>query len=102
MQDYHRLFKEEVLPFFQKFNPDFLIVSAGYDANQADLLSKINLQPSDYAALTRYSLEITPKVLFGLEGGYHLESLSLSVLETVKQCLSLTVRTNNNPLAPDP
>lgn len=87
IQDYRQLFEAAVLPFFQNFDPDLLIVSAGYDANQVDLLSKINLQPQDYAELTNYSLEITPKVLFGLEGGYDLESLSLSVLETIKQCL---------------
>lgn len=90
IQDYRKLFEERVLPFFSDFQPDILIVSAGYDANQADMLSKINLQPQDYAILTNYCLEITPRVLFGLEGGYDLESLSLSVLETVKQCLSLS------------
>ncbi len=89
IQDYHRLFEEEVLPFFQKFEPDLLIVSAGYDANQVDMLSRINLQPHDYAALANYSLSITPRVLFGLEGGYELDSLSLSVLETITQCLNL-------------
>ncbi len=41
--------------------------------------------------LTRYSLGIAPKVLFGLEGDYELESLSLSVLETVKQRLNLNI-----------
>jgi acetoin utilization deacetylase AcuC-like enzyme len=74
------------LPFFRDFRPDLLIVSAGYDANQVDLLSKINLQPEDYAELTNYSLEIAPRVLFGLEGGYDLDSLSRSILETIKCC----------------
>ncbi|MEB3160006.1 MAG: histone deacetylase [Synechocystis sp.] len=89
IQDYRKFFEEKILPFFQNFNPELLIVSAGYDANQLDLLSKINLQPQDYAVLTSYSLRIAPKVLFGLEGGYELESLSMSVLETIKQCLNL-------------
>lgn len=87
IQDYCQLFDQKVIPFFKDFAPDMLIVSAGYDANQADLLSKINLQPHDYAILTDYCLKITPQILFGLEGGYELDSLSLSVLETVKQCL---------------
>ncbi|NJL20747.1 MAG: histone deacetylase [Leptolyngbyaceae cyanobacterium SM1_3_5] len=90
IQDYRQLFEAKVLPFFQKFCArKFLIVSAGYDANQVDLLSRINLQPQDYAELTNYSIAITPKVLFGLEGGYELESLSESVLETVQQCLKV-------------
>lgn len=91
LQDYRLLFEAQVLPFFRNFGPDLLIVSAGYDANQVDLLSKINLQLQDYAVLTRYSLGIAPKVLFGLEGEYELESLSLSVLATVKQCLNLDI-----------
>jgi acetoin utilization deacetylase AcuC-like enzyme len=99
IQAYRSLFEEKVLPFFQNFAPDLLIVSAGYDANQVDLLSRINLQPQDYAELTRYTLRITPKALFGLEGGYDLESLSLSVLETVKQCLDLNETSQNMPIA---
>jgi acetoin utilization deacetylase AcuC-like enzyme len=89
--DYRQLFDDRVLPFFRDFQPELLIVSAGYDANQVDLLSKINLQPQDYAELTRYSLAIAPNVLFGLEGGYELESLSQSVLETIKCCLDRPV-----------
>ena len=91
IQDYCKLFEQKVVPFFKDFHPDILIVSAGYDANQADLLSKINLQPHDYAILTDYCLQITPRILFGLEGGYELDSLSLSVLETVKQCLKVFI-----------
>ncbi|MEH1860733.1 MAG: histone deacetylase [Nostoc sp.] len=88
IQDYCNLFEQMVVPFFKDFHPDMLIVSAGYDANQVDLLSKINLQPHDYAILTDYCLEITPRIIFGLEGGYELKSLSISVLKTVKQCLN--------------
>lgn len=88
IQNYHQLFETKVLPFFHDFCPDLLLVSAGYDANQADLLSKINLQPQDYAAIARYSLEITPRVVFGLEGGYELDSLASSVLETVRSILT--------------
>jgi len=86
IQTYHQLFESKVLPFFDDFRPDLLIVSAGYDANKADLMSKIELHPQDYAELTQYSFKITSKVLFGLEGGYELDSLSQSVLETIKHC----------------
>jgi hypothetical protein len=41
--------------------------------------------------LTDYCLKITPRVLFGLEGGYELDSLVQSVMETVKQCLNVFV-----------
>ena len=51
-------------------------------------MSKIELHPQDYAVLTKYSLKITPKVLFDFQGGYELESLSQSILETLKRCVN--------------
>lgn len=64
-----------------------LIVSAGYDANAADPLARINLQPQDYGLFTDYCLGITRKILFGLEGGYDLTALSQSVVATIERCL---------------
>jgi acetoin utilization deacetylase AcuC-like enzyme len=85
--DYERVFTKEVIPFLTNFQPDLLIVSAGYDANREDPLASIDLQPSDYGLLTKYLLQITSKVLFGLEGGYHLEALANSVVATIASCL---------------
>ena len=64
-----------------------MIVSAGYDANHNDPLAGISLQPEDYGLFTEYCLQITRKILFGLEGGYDLPSLSQSVLATIETCL---------------
>jgi hypothetical protein len=85
---YQSLFEQAIIPFLADFQPDLLIVSAGYDANAADPLANIDLQPQDYRILTNYCLQLTRRVLFGLEGGYDLESLSQSVLATVEQCLA--------------
>jgi acetoin utilization deacetylase AcuC-like enzyme len=85
--EYQRLFDQEVMPFFQHWQPDLLIVSAGYDANDSDPLAGISLQPEDYQILTQYVLNITKYPLFGLEGGYHLNSLALSVVATLSTCL---------------
>lgn len=85
---YQPLFEHKVLPFFQQFKPDLLIVSAGYDANQDDPLANINLHPADYGLFTQYCLQITNKILFGLEGGYDLPSLSESVATTIEACLT--------------
>ena len=87
MADYEPLFQQTILPFLQNFHPDLLIVSAGYDANQADPLASIALQPKDYGVFTQYCLEITDRILFGLEGGYDLNALAQSVTATVEQCL---------------
>jgi acetoin utilization deacetylase AcuC-like enzyme len=87
MSDYEPLFSERILPFFQTFQPDLLIVSAGYDANASDPLSGINLLPEDYAVFTHYCLQLTRQIVFGLEGGYDFPSLSQSVAATISACL---------------
>jgi len=85
---YQLAFEKEVLPFLSNFQPDLLIVSAGYDANADDPLARINLQPKNYGLFTEYCLKVTPKILFGLEGGYDLPALSQSVVATVERCLN--------------
>ncbi|AFZ00703.1 histone deacetylase family protein [Calothrix sp. PCC 6303] len=84
---YKSAFEKSVVPFIQDFNPDLLIISAGYDANAADELAQINLQPQDYGLFTEYCLGITSKILFGLEGGYDLDALAQSVIATIEKCL---------------
>ncbi len=85
--NYQSVFQQEIMPFFTNWQPDVLIVSAGYDANDDDPLAGISLKPKDYGLLTKYVLEITKFPLFGLEGGYHLEALAQSVVATLSVCL---------------
>jgi len=85
--EYLPVFEEQIMPFLQKFNPDLLIVSAGFDANADDPLASILLKPEDFGTFTKLCLELTPKILFGLEGGYDFDSLSRSVVAVVEQCL---------------
>lgn len=87
LSDYQPLFEQKILPFFTQFQPDLLIVSAGYDANADDPLADISLYPSDYGVFSRYCLQITSRIVFGLEGGYDLSSLAQSVLATLEPCL---------------
>jgi len=85
--DYQPLFEAKVVPFLTNFQPDLLIVSAGYDANAADPLASINLQPRDYGLFTDYCLQVTRRIVFGLEGGYDFSTLSQSVVATIEHCL---------------
>lgn len=87
LTEYQKAFETQVMPFLQEFNPDLIIVSAGYDANEADPLASVNLQPSDYGIFTKYLLTLTRRLLFGLEGGYNLEALAQSVVATIEACL---------------
>jgi acetoin utilization deacetylase AcuC-like enzyme len=88
LTDYLPQFEERIIPFLQQFQPDLLIVSAGYDANQADPLAGISLYPSDYGVLTDRCLQVTRRILFGLEGGYDFTALAQSVAATIEQCLT--------------
>lgn len=87
LADYQPAFEEKVMPFLKNFQPDLLIVSAGYDANADDPLAGIALQPEDYGVFTQYCLQLTPRIVFGLEGGYHLTALAQSVVATIEPCL---------------
>lgn len=84
---YQPLFETKIVPFLANFQADLLIISAGYDANAKDPLASINLQPEDYGLFTNTCLGLTRKILFGLEGGYDLPTLSQSVLATIERCL---------------
>ncbi len=85
--EYLSAFESQVVPFLSKFEPDLLIVSAGYDATAADPLASMNLAPSDYGTFTGYCLQITRRIAFGLEGGYALKDLAESVVATIERCL---------------
>ncbi|MEI6430080.1 MAG: histone deacetylase [Pseudanabaena sp. ELA607] len=89
IKEYQPIFVDRVMPFLTDFQPDLLIVSAGYDANAADPLGRIELQPEDYGLFTQLCLGVTQKIIFGLEGGYELHSLAASVVETLKPCASI-------------
>jgi acetoin utilization deacetylase AcuC-like enzyme len=85
--EYDRAFETQVIPFLKEVQPELLIVSAGYDANQADPLANVELLPQDYGRFTEQCLGITRSILFGLEGGYDFDSLGQSVVATIGACL---------------
>lgn len=87
LDEYREGFERLAIPFLTGFEPDLLIISAGYDANAADPLASINLQPDDFGIFTDMCLKVTRNIVFGLEGGYALQELGDSVVATVKSCL---------------
>jgi acetoin utilization deacetylase AcuC-like enzyme len=90
LPDYETAFQTQVIPFLTAFAPDLLIVSAGYDAIEADSLASVNLNPADFGPLTAHCLDLTPNIVFGLEGGYHLNSIAIAVETTIAVCLDKT------------
>lgn len=79
-----KAFNEQLVPAMEKFRPQFILISAGFDAHENDLLGGLNLRSEDYGELTRILMDIADKHCFGrivsaLEGGYHKGALSESV-----------------------
>ncbi len=74
-EDYLRAFDEIVEPAVRGFEPDLLIVSAGFDAHMDDPLAMMEVNGSGFRELARRCAGLTPRVAAVLEGGYNLETL---------------------------
>jgi acetoin utilization deacetylase AcuC-like enzyme len=82
--DYKKAFEEKLKRAASAFKPDFVLISAGFDAAKGDLLGRMNVTPEGYAELTRIVKGIAEKYSGGrlvstLEGGYNLDALAASV-----------------------
>ena len=83
-KDYMRIFKEILKPAALRFNPDFVLISAGFDSHLNDPLSGINMSENGFDGITRIVKEIAKECSSGriisvLEGGYDLNGLARSV-----------------------
>ncbi|KAJ0064448.1 hypothetical protein NL108_006514 [Boleophthalmus pectinirostris] len=78
--DYIAAFHRVVMPIATEFNPDLVLVSAGFDAARGDPLGGYNVTPEGYAHLTHLLLTLASgKLVMILEGGYNLTSISESM-----------------------
>ena len=66
---------ELVAPALARFEPELLLVSAGFDAHVADPLASMAVSESGFRELARRSATYAPRVAAVLEGGYNLETL---------------------------
>ena len=83
---------ESIFKKLKTFKPDFILLSAGFDAHKDDPLAQINLESKDYYTLTKRILTLSKilcdgKVVSILEGGYDLNALKESVDYHVKSLL---------------
>ncbi len=76
-------FQTSICPKFKAWNPDVILISAGYDAVKGDDLAGMEVSPQQFRRCTRALLELGFPVLAILEGGYNPELLAKSVRETV-------------------
>ncbi len=75
----------EVLPAIAAFDPQFLLISCGFDAHRLDPLASQELDTESFAAMTRRVRSLAGgKVVSVLEGGYHLDALGESAVAHFK------------------
>ncbi len=73
--DYRRAFEEQVRPAVAAFQPDLVLVSAGFDAHEDDPLADMAVTEDGFYELARASAELGPRCAAVLEGGYNLTTL---------------------------
>jgi acetoin utilization deacetylase AcuC-like enzyme len=91
--EYLRVFRDVVIPAIERFGPEWILVSAGFDPHRQDPLAGMNVTEAGFAQMARAMLQLADvycggKIAFSLEGGYDLAALKSSVagvLETLQQ-----------------
>ena len=73
--EYERAFSDVVEPVIRAFSPELLIVSAGFDAHEADPLADIRLSDGGFTWMAARATTLAPRVAAVLEGGYNVETL---------------------------
>jgi len=98
--EFKQAFEQVVAPAIERFRPQLLLVSAGYDAHWADTISQMQLSVNGFADIVgiikRLASELcSNRLVFMLEGGYNLRALAASIQATFEVLLE-------KELTPDP
>jgi acetoin utilization deacetylase AcuC-like enzyme len=106
-EGFARILQEIVGPAAWRFQPQMLLVSAGYDAHWDDPLAYMQLSVGGYANIARALKDLADelcngRLVFTLEGGYHLEALAYAILNTFAVLLDDDDWPLVDPLGPSP
>lgn len=88
-EEYRRLIMQDLVPAFKKFKPEFIFLSAGFDAHESDMMSGTNLTTDGYDFISEVIVNLVNRFADGrvvsvLEGGYNLDVLPLLVENHIK------------------
>jgi acetoin utilization deacetylase AcuC-like enzyme len=91
--EFRTAFERFILPALDAFRPEWLLISAGFDAHAADPLAALELHEDDFAWVTSALLEIAAahargRVVSALEGGYDLAALAASASAHVRALMA--------------
>ncbi|HUU70472.1 MAG TPA: histone deacetylase, partial [Planctomycetota bacterium] len=83
-ETYLRIFQTNLADIRERFKPDLILISAGFDTYKADPVGGLGLEIPDFGLLTQWVVELANEACKGrivsvLEGGYDLTALPLSV-----------------------
>jgi acetoin utilization deacetylase AcuC-like enzyme len=86
-------YEERILPALENFRPDFLLISAGFDADYRDPLAQLDWRPEDFAWVTLQLREVADRRCGGrivsmLEGGYDRAGLATGTAAHVTALMS--------------
>ncbi len=77
--------ESQIIPELERFAPDFLLISCGFDAHKLDPLASQRLESTTYADMTRMLKPIAGgRIVSLLEGGYNLDALAESAVAHVQ------------------
>lgn len=87
--EFRAIYRDSILPALEEFAPEFIFISAGFDAHRSDPLANLNLTEDDFAWVTSGICAVADRVCAGrvvstLEGGYDLEALACSTAAHVR------------------
>lgn len=87
---FRKAIERDWIPSIEKFKPQLIFVSAGFDAHTADPLGDIHLKEDDFAWVTKLIVSLAEKhcggrIISTLEGGYNLDALAKSVAAHLKE-----------------
>ncbi|MZH46566.1 MAG: histone deacetylase [Nitrospinae bacterium] len=93
--DYLSAIEHKLIPEIQRYKPDLIIISAGFDAHRNDPLAQIQLTTDCFGEMTKLLMNAAKDVCDGrvlsmLEGGYDYDALSNSVRLHIQTLLTLT------------
>ncbi len=88
-EEFLRAIKDKLIPAAGSYHPEFILISAGFDAHRADPLAELNVSEKGFEEATRIVKKMAEKECGGklvsvLEGGYDLEALAQSVIIHLK------------------
>lgn len=82
-------YRDNLLPVVVAFDPDFILVSAGYDAHASDPLAGLRVSTEGFVTLVGMLMQMADetcggKIVFSLEGGYEASALGACLQETAR------------------